>query len=294
MGRARTVLRMSKKPPQPRPGKKPRIGECRICGTRGVLTFEHVPPKTAFNRNRVELHTMEDWLQRDAPGPKKKGRIQQRGMGGFILCDSCNNLTGRRYVPELERWTRAAVSLLGQLPDDDSEDADPNDKAVSFEAVNVRPLLFAKQVAAMIMAVNGGEFRKRNLPLAEFVLDPEKVGLPVGYDIYLALYRGPNARQSGVSGRANVAIGRVNVLSEVAHPPFAYLMSFDEEEPALPVGKVTHFADYGSHDVVDQAVEVLVGFGHTPFPGDYRSRARIDLEAEEDRAAVAEMEPEEG
>ena len=31
------------------------IGTCRLCGARGELTFEHVPPKAAFNDRGVLL-----------------------------------------------------------------------------------------------------------------------------------------------------------------------------------------------------------------------------------------------
>jgi|TARA_B110000967_G_scaffold118945_1_gene121677 hypothetical protein len=31
--------------------KKPEIGICRICKKEKKLTFEHIPPKVAFNKN---------------------------------------------------------------------------------------------------------------------------------------------------------------------------------------------------------------------------------------------------
>jgi hypothetical protein len=33
---------------------------CRICGTSNDLSFEHVPPKSALNRDRVERLTTLD------------------------------------------------------------------------------------------------------------------------------------------------------------------------------------------------------------------------------------------
>ena len=33
--------------------RKPLIGTCHICGANGKLSFEHVPPKRAFNNKQV-------------------------------------------------------------------------------------------------------------------------------------------------------------------------------------------------------------------------------------------------
>jgi len=279
--------RNPRKPPTP--GRKQQIGVCRICGTRGILTFEHVPAKAAFNRARVEIMNLEQWLARKDPGKAKRGRIQQRGMGDVVLCAECNNVTGRRYVPELQRWAGAAAMLLNAIPDAETEDRDPSEKLISFGLKGVRPLLFAKQFVAMILAINGGEFRVRNPGLAEFVLEPGRTGLPAGYDLYLALYRGPKSRQAGVSGRLNTETGAMTLLTEIAHPPFAYLLSIEEDEPALKAGKVTPLVNCGPDDVVDLDLELQVGFGHTIYPGDLRSRAQIDAEAAQDRADVAAM-----
>ena len=37
-------------------------GFCRLCGNYGKLTFEHIPPKAAFNNHQQLLTTMGDYF----------------------------------------------------------------------------------------------------------------------------------------------------------------------------------------------------------------------------------------
>ena len=73
-------------------------GICRICGENKELTFEHVPPETVFNKGAVRNVTL-DAVIKDTVKENKlpweinygKGKIQQRGRGGFYLCGDCNS-----------------------------------------------------------------------------------------------------------------------------------------------------------------------------------------------------------
>jgi hypothetical protein len=262
------------------------MGQCRICGQRGVLSFEHVPPRAAFNRTRIEQFTIEHWLGRADGKPTQRGRVRQRGTGDFALCERCNNLTGRLYVPELVKLVRAGARILAQLPAD--QDVGSEQMMAGIRLIGVRPLRLAKQIVAMTLAINGEEFGQTNPGLPAFVLDPSARGLPPGFELYLALYRGPLVRHSGVSGRLDVETGATHLMSELAHPPFAYVMSVDELSPVLPLGRITHFASF--EPAVETAVdlELLVGFGHTPYPTDYRTRAAVDRDIAINRAESAD------
>jgi hypothetical protein len=50
-------------------GKRTRTGKCHICGNTGQLSFEHVPPESAFNDKPIIMKPFEGG----------KGKIQQRG-----------------------------------------------------------------------------------------------------------------------------------------------------------------------------------------------------------------------
>jgi 5-methylcytosine-specific restriction endonuclease McrA len=74
-------------------------GECCICGYIGELTFEHVPPRAAYNDRRVFEAKMENLLGGEwIPGTAvTNGRYLRRGAGRYSLCGKCNNDTGAWY-----------------------------------------------------------------------------------------------------------------------------------------------------------------------------------------------------
>ena len=44
--------------------KKPRKGFCAICGLECELTFEHIPPRAAFNDKPSRMYSMENILEK--------------------------------------------------------------------------------------------------------------------------------------------------------------------------------------------------------------------------------------
>ncbi len=255
---------------------------CRICGaTFESLTYEHVPPKSAFNDRRVRITGLEEWLRRTDNGTVEGGRYLQRGAGNRTLCGECNSLTGAWFVPEYTAWAERGVFVMRQLPPSKQEDRDENQKLGTIGFGNVYPLRFLKQVVAMILSVNGPEFGDANTGLRAFVQDRSTRELSGRYQFYLALYRGPSARFAGLSGSLHLVTGAQHFITEIAYPPFAVLLSIDEKIPFLPIGNITGFKSFGYDERADIELSLLVGFGHTPFPGDFRSSAAV----ERDRAS---------
>jgi hypothetical protein len=273
-----------RRPDQARPGRKPKIGSCRICGKVGVLSFEHVPPRAAFNRGRVEQFSVEQWLARVDGKPVTRGRIQQRGTGGFTLCESCNNLTGRLYAPELESLSRAGAQIIAGLPPAAEQEANLEQAFVNGKIVGARPLRLAKQIVAMMLAINSDGFGRPDPEQPAFVHDPRLRGLPTRYQLYLVVYQGPTLRHVPLSARLAPDTGVAHYISELAHPPFAYVLSIDEPSPALPIGNISHFADFDFDETAELELQLLVGFGHTMYPLDYRTQAALDRDVAADQA----------
>lgn len=66
---------------------------CRLCGELKEMTFEHIPPRSAFNDNQKLFTSIQDHL--DGHRYKK----YPRGIGKYSLCQECNNLTlNLKYV----------------------------------------------------------------------------------------------------------------------------------------------------------------------------------------------------
>ena len=79
-----------------RQSRQPVMGTCRLCSSWGQLSFEHVPPQSAFNDEPV-LAIVDGDMFSIGPDEEVSGRIQQRGAGGHTLCIKCNPKLGRWY-----------------------------------------------------------------------------------------------------------------------------------------------------------------------------------------------------
>jgi hypothetical protein len=223
------------------------------------------------------------WLKRESIGNVRGGKYQQRGAGFVVLCRDCNSKLGRWYVREYAAWARRGAHLIRSMPSSAEADANPAGAAAEVVFQNVRPLLFLKQVAAMLLAVNRAEVGDQMAELRAFVLDRHAQHLPERYAFYLAMYRGPSARYCGLSGTLHIITREQHFLSEVAYPPFACCLSVDEQTPLLEYGNMSHFKNYDSNAVADAELQLIVGFGHTPYPADYRSMAAIERDRESEQ-----------
>lgn len=166
-------------------------------------------------------------------------------------------------------------------------DQEPSPQHVSTSFAQMRPLPFVKQVVFMLLVVNGWEFTCRNLSLRDFVLAPERTGLPPRYHLHLALVYGPSARHVGIGAKYSMDSDSSAVLTEIAFPPFSYVLRMGERIPSLPPQEITSFSNFHLHEIVDLDLNLLVGFTHTPLHCDYRSSAAMQNDvADEDMFLV--------
>lgn len=190
---------------------------CHICGTVAPLTFEHIPPAAAFNGAKVTLADVEAVL-RGQPDSTVRKRIQQRGMGKDVLCGRCNNNTGAWYADyyavfayQAARHLRTSASAMERV-------------ALPY---HIYPLRVIKQVAAMMLAVNGPGFQKAQPDLVRFVLSKESRYWPTSAgQLYMAYLEGTTARQVGMAAMLSVEEGLDSVFfSEMSFRPFTFILS---------------------------------------------------------------------
>jgi len=161
--------------------REKRAGICRICGIERELTYEHVPPRCAFNDERAEMYSLEQWVVLQSGGPKRY-RDQQRGSGYVTLCADCNNRRGGAWnVGEFCKWTKMGRGLIRRFPEGQTVES------ATFRTHSLKPLPFAKQIVSMILALNLPEFGDVYPALREFVLDRDRTGLPPDHRLYLSL-----------------------------------------------------------------------------------------------------------
>ena len=207
-------------------------GHCHICGIAGPLTFEHIPPAAAFNSEKVTLADAEALLS-GKPDEQVAKRIQQRGMGRPVLCGPCNNTTGAWYSTSYAQFAHQAMRYL---------------QGTSMEAValpyHLFPLRVIKQVAAMMLAINGPGFQAAQNELVSFVLSREQRYWPfsAGY-LYMAYLGGSAARQNGVAAAMDFYDSRNNVVfSEMSFRPFTFILSHEGPLRSSRLLDITPFA----------------------------------------------------
>ncbi len=134
----------------------------------------------------------------------------------------------------------------------------------------------------MLLATSPSELALEHPDLGDFVADRTRTGLPDRYQFYLALFAGPLARSTGVVEVLDFERKRQDTLVEVAFPPFAYVMMIDSELNAIESCNITEMATVAYDQRSDLLLDLLIGFGHTTYPADYRTKAMI----QRDRAAA--------
>jgi hypothetical protein len=253
---------------------------CRICrSAEAKLSFEHVPPRSAFNEEPTMVYGLDAWLARTDEGEMEDGKIEQRGAGAHTLCERCNNNTGSWYGNELALAARAGARILLDAPLEEFDAlTEPRYAQIGIKKTerHPHPLRFIKQIVTMLLATSPPELTLGHPDLGDFVLDRERTGLPDRYQFYLSLFAGPMARSTGIVVHFDGKRGRWDTVVEVAYPPYAYLMSIDSEPDVVESCNITGMVDVGYDQRADLELDLLIGFGHTPFPTDYRTKAMIE------------------
>ena len=148
-------------------GRPKHEGTCHLCGSNGPLSFEHVPPRAAFNNKRVIAYRFEDVIEL-GPDASPRGPISQRGAGAYTLCSSCNNKTGSWYGPKFIDWCYQGMDILLR------SGGHPTLIYLNY----LYPLPILKQIITMFFSVNPPTFAAKNEDLVRFILNKETRHLP--------------------------------------------------------------------------------------------------------------------
>lgn len=240
------------------------IGTCHICGAVGKLSFEHVPPESAFNDHRV-LRTTFDAVAGLIDSSRARGKIQQRGAGGYTLCERCNNKTGSWYAPAFADWARQAMRIVVAT----------RGAPTLFYRYNLYPLRVLKQILCMFFSVNTPRFHTVNRDLVQFILDKNSRELPGRVRVY-AFYTFSNlirvAPIAGLLRGFGTSRAETHVFSEVTFPPFGFILTMNSTPPRRDLLDITSFSKIGYQDVrYGIALRMPRLPIHTGFPGDYRT-----------------------
>lgn len=254
--------------------RKSKQGVCCICGVTGKLSYEHVPPKKAYNNTTVIEY---DWQGIIPKGKQGKGRQRQGGLGAHTLCEKCNTTTGDWYGREYIKWARTGHSILQQWQASGVNQS-------SFTLLSVYPLRFLKQTVTMFFSLfgeySGPVFSANHPALMQFVLDTGSNQLPDGFRFWMNFYpfnlkgatslrRMPLAAKITVKQDKNgqiIGIQSAANFDEIAHPPFALYMTMDNG--VFPdAQEITGFKQYGYDEMVNVPLNLRVMNSKSRYPG---------------------------
>ena len=208
-------------------------GHCAICGKYGKLTFEHIPPKKAWNSTKANVYSLGEQLKR-SEGKPSKHEIQQQGMGRYSLCKDCNNNTGSWYAQAYIDFVHIFTYCL--LNSESLEHGD----ALKFTTPKVQPLAFVKQIISFFCSAMPYE-KVKELGFDALLLDRESSN--VGKDkfdlrMFISSISTP-PYSSGVAACVYVDKktheNSVINVAEMSFYPFGFILNFDTDK-TIPYG----------------------------------------------------------
>lgn len=247
--------------------KKVIVGICKLCKKQKPLTYEHIPPKSAFNNNTrfYELNS-KDYYQNAmdySEGKlKPKSRIEQGGFGNHCLCNECNGYLGQKYVRDYKKFAEISYGIINQYQDA---------KCYEFDISDINLLKFIKQIIAIFICCNNSNFTKTYDGLIEFVMDEKSNKLSDRYRIYMYLNHEGNIRNGNI-----MYTNLCGAKCEFTFKPFGFVLNMDNPKPILELSDVTSFKYYNP-EIKHQKLMIKLNKYPTilPFPLDYRSKDEI-------------------
>lgn len=266
-------------------------GKCCLCGQQCELSFEHIPPRAAFNADPVKpvkgtKFLTEQHLNNKSRMPWEttglKYENQQQGMGVFSLCTSCNNNTGSWYGTDYIRLAHIIHVALqkGFAPEENA-----------IQIYEVFPLRIIKQVLSMFCSINNPDNEEFN-EVRRFVLDKEARGLSKSkYKLCMYFTRSPFVKYNGESILTTYSEAGYSTvrLSELTAYPFGFILYFDPLDDRDYKGfDITGFSEFGYNSCVTVEMPLDIREVNDIFPEQYRSQDDIRKCFEENRKRKSE------
>lgn len=270
--------------------RKPVFGTCRICQEYTKLSFEHVPPRAAFNNCPAVGKQFFELTDKDPDDYfEEKGKVSQRGVGAHTLCEACNNNTGKWYGTAFAKWAHQGMNILEHA----------HRSPLFYYRFHISPLQVVKQIICMFFSITDDSFACNHPDLVKFVLNKNEHHLNPDIRIFAYYNVGPHGRYIGGASIESIRPDEINhhtidnlvrktnsdhaggrVISEIACIPLGYVMTVDSEAPDNRLFNISFFAKYPYDCFTPIALRLPVLPVYTYFPGDYRSLEQVHRDAE--------------
>lgn len=232
------------------------------------LSFEHVPPRAAFNDQRVFETNIQKMLAGEWDGKPQppQGKWVQAGAGKHTLCEKCNNDTGSWYGSAYVAMARQALELVTRS----------GGTASLAYPYRIFPLRVLKQVMAMFCSACGPSLQERFPDIPRFVLHRERRYMPHDLRVFAYLIdpsKSVGNRQAPMSG---VLInGKQHVFAEIAFAPLGFVLTGDVDPINFSLLDITPFGHSAFHHRETAFLKLPVVQISTWLPGDFRSKEQV-------------------
>ena len=196
------------------------IGTCLLCGLEKELTFEHVPPRAAFNSNMIKIQNYIHLTENYNPLFGKFSKAP-KGFGGYTLCKSCNNCTGEWYAKDYVDFAHQGMVNIKKLTSQYWSDG----------RYDIKPLNVLKQVLTMFISANKSLHIHSQTDLRNFILNRKSQDLPPNIKIYMYSTLSPYYRLLG--WHMVKELGSTYWWAEINFKPFGFLFTYNSL-PAHP------------------------------------------------------------
>lgn len=170
-------------------------GICHLCGKYTELTFEHVPPKSANNKERAKLITGGEIFntKKLQSGITLRYINQQQGAGNYTLCKECNNNTGDWYANEYIKF----VNEIGYII---TNEIDLNTaKGIGLDSDKLYFGRIIKQILCMFLSTIQPEYAMQFKDIREYVLNKDETNFDIKkYRISMYILKKYEISHSGI------------------------------------------------------------------------------------------------
>jgi len=234
-------------------------GECALCGKFKKLSFEHVPPQSAFNNKPIFMQNHEHLIDKNSFLYGKKSK-SNKGFGGYTLCETCNNSTGDWYARDFGDFAHQGMKIITGL--------DKLQYTIRGK-YQIKPLNVIKQILTMFMSADKSGHLRSQKELVDFILNKEQKNIPSRYKVFLYSTLSSYKRMLGYSVVYAGHLG-VQKWSEINFQPFGYLLA-DESGPAHEhMCEISKFGEFGYDEKI--SVEITTAYLNvdSPWIGTYK------------------------
>lgn len=246
-------------------------GKCCICGENKKLTYEHIPPRGAFNDKCSKVYNIEaitsailDESRLPWEYDGLKYEQQQQGTGMFNLCGSCNSYTGKYYGNEYIKFVKGILYIL---QDKDVEKA----TGIHIKMKEFYPLRFAKQVLSLFCSTCGTELIEMYPNIKSLLLDKDSKGLDKDLRISMFILKTPRNFNSGIE-KIYMDDGSIQKIAEINAFPLGFILEINPTRELKETNITNLFNDYDYDDFGEVDIKIPAFERNNIVPTDYRSK----------------------